>query len=86
MADPNRPHTRLRQFRLPIRWTGCSWEPRRTIRFKDASGQYYELDVADVLRLGLFDLDTTTPLRRDALRAWAAPPAAEHAPAHVETV
>ncbi len=70
MADTGKPRTSTRSFLAPIRWTGYSWEPKRVVRFTDAAGRLCELPVADAIRVGLFDFETTTPERLETLRAW----------------
>ncbi len=70
MAKVPNPRTSMSSFLAPIRWTGFSWEPKRVVRFTDAVGRLCELPVADAIRVGLFDFETTTPERRDTLRAW----------------
>ena len=63
----------------PLRWVGYSWDPSRVVRFEDARGELCEAPAGAALRFGLFELATSTPERRDALRAWAADPTIEFA-------
>ncbi len=70
MANVRKPRTSTRSFLAPIRWIGYSWEPARVVRFEDAAGRLCEVSVVDAIRVGLLDFETTTPGRRDALRAW----------------
>lgn len=71
MAKVSKPRTSTRSFLAPIRWIGFSWEPTRSVRFKDAAGRLCEVSLADAIRVGLFDFETTTPERLQTLRAWA---------------
>jgi hypothetical protein len=54
-----------------IAWVGYSWEPTNVVRFETMNGERREISVKDALRQGFFELDTTTPERRDWLQTWA---------------
>jgi len=70
---------------IPIRWVGCRWDPQRAVFFRDAIGRRFEISLQGAVDGGMFEWETTTPARRDALLAWAADPAMQCPPQPVET-
>lgn len=74
IASPERGHA----FAVyePIRWCGFyeDEDDQRWLIFKAADGVRREILATAALAASMFDWGTATPVRRDALHAWAADP------------
>jgi len=70
----------------PIHWCGFNDDGvQRLLFFKGDDGVRLQVPADAALRQGMFDWGTSTPERRDALRAWASDPEMFYPPALVET-
>lgn len=59
-----------RALHLPITWLGFRWDPQE-LYLSGADGRQWAIEPVAALETGAFELDTTTPDRRDALRRYA---------------
>ncbi len=79
MADTDTATTLTLRDEDVIRWTGCYIEDegRRWVRFKSPDDRRWQTPADVALADRMFDRSTSTPERRDSLRAWALDPSIE---------